>query len=106
MNIKSLIKKYWKPLLVGFLLAAIYRRYGDKIKNYLKPVAKEQKSNEMTTSGLPSSSGNDVDRPLGGSEVGLNLISPPIQSEVNVGSWFGRGAVNKEQELDGINQEL
>ena len=83
MNIKSLIKKYWKPLLVGFLLAAIYRRYGDKIKNYLKPI-KTQTNNIETTSGLPSSSGNDVNRPLGGSEVGLNLISPPIQSEISL----------------------
>lgn len=106
MNIKSLIKKYWKPLIVGFLLAAIYRRYGEQIKNYLKPVQKEQSNENTVATGLPSSSGNDVNRPLGGSKVGLNLISPPIQSEVNLGSWFGRGAVNQEQELDGINQEL
>ena len=106
MNIKSLIKKYWKPLLVGFLLATIYRRYGEQIKNYLKPVKKEQESNVMTTSSLPSSSGNDQNRPLGGSEIGLNMISPPIQSEVNLGSLFGRGAINPEQELNGINQEL
>jgi hypothetical protein len=106
MNIKSLIKKYWKPLIIGFLLAAIYRRYGDKIKNYLKPVKKEQENKNEITTGLPSSSGNDLNRPLGGSEVGINIISPPIQSEVNVGSWFGRGAVNQERELDGISQEL
>ncbi len=107
MNIKSLIKKYWKPLLVGFLLAAIYKRYGDKIKNYLKPVKKEQENKtKMISSGLPSSSGNDLNRPLGGSEIGTNIISPPIQSEVNLGSLFGRGAVNQEQELNNINQEL
>ena len=106
MNIKSLMKKYWKPIILGFILAAIYKCCGKKIINYLKPVRKQQDKKQMISSGLPSSSGNDVDRPLGGSEVGLNLISPPIQSEVNLGGWFGRGAINKEQELDGINQEL
>ncbi len=78
MNIKSLIKKYWKPLLIGFLLAVIYRLYGDTIKNYLKPVKKEQENKIVT----PSSSGNDINRPLGGNEIGLNLISPPIQSAI------------------------
>ncbi len=80
MNIKSLIKKYWKPLIIGFLLAVIYRLYGDTIKNYLKPVKKEQENKIVT--GPSSSSGNDINRPLGGNEIGLNLISPPIQSAI------------------------
>ncbi len=82
MNIKYLIKKYWKPLLIGFLLAVIYRLYGNKIKNYLKPVKKEQENKTEIVTGLPSSSGNDINRPLGGNKIGLNLISPPIQSEI------------------------
>ena len=109
MNIKKFIckNKVIIGLILGSLLAGcvyFYLKNKSVSKDTTEP--KNSFSDIMTTSGMPSSSGNDLGRPLGGNEVGLNIISPPIQSEVNLGSGFGRGAFNEPKELDNINYEL
>ena len=108
MNIKKFIckNKVIVGLILGSLLACcVY--FHLKNKSVSKNTTEQKNSfDDVMTSGLPSSSGNDVGRPLGGSEVGPNIISPPIQSEINLGSGFGRGAINEPKELDNINYEL
>ena len=106
MNIKRVIKKNKTviALFIGSLLAYCVYCY---LKN--KEIStKNQTENQInnTFDSVPSSSGNDINRLLGGTEIGVNMISPPIQSEVNLGSGFGRGAINEPQELQNINFEL
>ena len=98
MNIKSFIKK--NKVIIAIVLVLLFTCCGGCCYSFNKKTVTI--NGNTYTKDLPSSSGNSPDRPLGGEAIAPHIITPPIQSEINLGSWFGRGAVNQETNLDEI----